>query len=146
MVSFILVKAGRGWVKLITRDVDYAIRALCYMAQTKKERVSVSELVKELNVPRPFLRKILQILNKKGLLKSQKGKGGGFQLAALPDKIFLVDLIEIFQGPFKLNECVLKKEICYDIKGCILRKRIGDIEKNLVKELKVITLRSLLEA
>ena len=84
-------------MKLITRDTDYAVRALCYMAGTKRQMVSVPDLVKELKVPGPFLRKILQILNKKGVLRSSKGRGGGFMLAGAPKKIFLVDLMEIFQ-------------------------------------------------
>ena len=56
-------------MKLITRDTDYAIRALCFIARFKKKIVSVSELVKVLKIPRPFLRKILQTLNKKRILK-----------------------------------------------------------------------------
>ena len=71
-------------MKLITRDTDYAIRAITYMAKHKESRVSVKELVKNLKVPRPFLRKILQVLDKKGLLRSYKGKGGGFLLNTRP--------------------------------------------------------------
>jgi Rrf2 family protein len=105
-------------MKLITRDTDYAVRALCFIAESKKEIVSATELVKNLKAPRPFLRKILQILNKKRLLRSYKGLGGGFSLRISPQKIFLIDLIEIFQGPLKLNECIFKKRICPNIKTC----------------------------
>ena len=54
------------------------------------------------------MRKILQILNKKKMLKSHKGKGGGFELSVNPDKIFLLDLVWIFQGPLKINEFIKK--------------------------------------
>jgi Rrf2 family protein len=141
MVSFI----QGGIMKLITRDTDYAIRALHFIAKRKNQTVSVSELTKKLKLPRPFLRKILQILNKKRLLTSHKGKGGGFRLAIKPDKIFLADLIKIFQGTVKLNECILKKKICPHIKTCILKKRIDNIEKYVILELKSITLASLIE-
>ena len=57
-------------MKLITRDTDYAIRALSCIAADKEKVYTVTELTKSLDVPRPFLRKILQILNHKGLLKS----------------------------------------------------------------------------
>jgi Rrf2 family protein len=132
-------------MKLITRDTDYAIRALCFIAGLKKEIVSVSELVKELKIPRPFLRKILQILNKKGILKSYKGKGGGFLLSVSANKIFLLDLIEIFQGPLRINECLLKKIKCPNIKNCVFRKKITEIEKYVIKELKPITIGFLLK-
>jgi len=97
-------------LKLITRNTDYAIRALCYIATHKADVVSVKELVRCLKIPRPFLRKILQGLNKKGILRSYKGKGGGFVLAVGPEKIFIGDLIRIFQGPIKLQEHTFKKK------------------------------------
>ena len=115
-------------MKLITRDTDYAIRAICFIAKRKKELISASELVRCLKIPRPFLRKILQILNKKRILKSVKGKGGGFHLLFPPNKIFLLDLIRIFQGPLKLNECIFKNNVCPNIKTCRLKKRIDNIQ------------------
>jgi len=132
-------------MKLITRDTDYAIRALCFIAKCEKEIVPVSELNRNLRIPGPFLRKILQILNKKRLLRSYKGKGGGFMLTLAPNKIFLADLIEIFQGSLKLNECIFKKRICPDIKICKLKKRIDAIQKYVISELRDITLASLLD-
>ncbi|MBU2258562.1 MAG: Rrf2 family transcriptional regulator, partial [Candidatus Omnitrophica bacterium] len=65
-------------MKLITRDTDYALRALCFIAKNKDKVTPAPELVAKLKIPRPFLRKILQSLDKNGLLKSYKGKGGGF--------------------------------------------------------------------
>ena len=130
--------------KLINRNTDYAVRALCLMAKEKERVVSVPELVQRLKIPRPFLRKILQILNKEGLLVSKKGKAGGFKLALAPEGIFLKDLIEIFQGPLKLNECLFKKRICPERNTCALKRKIGSIERRVVSELKSVTIRSLL--
>ncbi len=131
-------------MKLITRDTDYALRALRYIAQNKERIVSATELVEELKIPRPFLRKLLQILNKEGLLESSKGQGGGFRLAYSARKISLVDLIEIFQGELTLNECSFKKLLCPNTKTCLLRKKLDRIEKYVIKELDSITLASLI--
>lgn len=132
-------------MKLITRDTDYAVRALCFIAKRKRSIVAVSELVGSLKIPRPFLRKILQILNKKRLLRSYKGWGGGFTLALSPKKIFLLDLLEIFQGPIKINKCLFKKAICPNIKICKLKKRIDNIQKYVILELKDVTLATLID-
>jgi len=129
----------------MTRDTDYALRALCFIAGCKGKIVSVSKLVRVLKVPQPFLRKLLQILSKKGILKSYKGNSGGFLLNNDPGNIFLVDLIKIFQGPFILNECFLKKHPCPNIKRCILRKKITRIEEYVLKKLKGITVSCLLK-
>jgi len=132
-------------MKLITRDTDYALRALCFIAKLKEKIVTVSELVAKLKIPRPFLRKILQVLNRNRILKSYKGQGGGFLLAVPTNKIFLVDLIEVFQGPPRLNECFFRKMACPRKKTCALRKKIDNIERYVIKELESITLASLLK-
>ncbi len=132
-------------MKLITRDTDYALRAVCFIAKAKNKVVSVTELVDKLKIPRPFLRKLLQVLNKEGVLVSHKGAGGGFLLARLANKIFLLDLVTIFQGKLRLNECLLKKMPCPNTGSCILRKKINNIEQYVISQLKEITLASLLK-
>ena len=131
-------------MKLITRDIGYAIRALCSFARGQKKLLSVKDLVRESKIPRPFLRKILQRLNKKGLLKSYKGKGGGFILACAPDKINLSDVIKAFQGPITLTEHTFKKQACPNMKSCTLKKKIDKIERLVIDELNSITVASLL--
>ncbi len=127
-------------MKLIKRDTDYAIRAICYMAKEDRRLVSADELVKKLKIPRPFMRKILQILNNKKMARSYKGKGGGFAIKDDCGKIRIIDLIEAFQGPVRLNECLFKKSLCPNLKRCILKERIGRIEAGLISELKKITI------
>jgi len=132
-------------MSLINRNTDYATRAICFMAKNNKSRTSVVDLVRELRIPRPFLRKILQTLNKKGILKSYKGKDGGFILAESADKIFLIDLMHIFQGKLKLNGCLFKKRICPNIKTCSLREKLRKIEEYVVSELEAINIASLIK-
>lgn len=130
-------------MKLITRDTDYAARAVCFISKQKGRLVSASELVDELKVPYPFLRKQLQLLSRSGILKSYKGKGGGFQLGKPAGKIYLTDLIKVFQGDFALNECLLKKKICPARGTCVLRKKILGIEKYVVDQLGLVTIADL---
>ena len=131
-------------MKLITRNTDYAMRALCYIAKQKRGSVSASEMVAALKIPRPFLRKILQTLSGEGLLKSVKGQGGGFSLAYSEEKIFLTDLIRIFQGSIQLNECIFKKKICPNRSTCVLKKEIDGIEQAALERLGRISLASLM--
>ena len=132
-------------MKLINRDTDYAIKALMRIARNDSGKISVSQLSRELGIPYSFLRKILQILSKEGVVHSAKGKGGGFNLAMPADQILLIDLIKIFQGTVRLNDCIFKKELCPDIKTCALHKKIAALEKNMISELQSTTLISLVE-
>ncbi len=131
-------------MKLITRNTDYAMRALCYIAGQSKTSVSAEEMVTRLKIPRPFLRKILQILSGEGLLKSTKGQGGGFSLACSKEKVLLTDLIRIFQNTIQLNECVFKKKTCPNRSTCMLKKKIDSIERDVFKRLRGISIASLI--
>ncbi len=132
-------------MKLITKDIDYAVKALLFIAQNENKRQSVADLADELNVPYPFLRKILRILSRQGILSSVKGKKGGFNLARPPEKIRLVDLIRVFHGPVELAECVFKEKICPDIKTCPLRQKILKLQEVFLSELQAVTMASLAE-
>ena len=131
-------------MKLLTRDTDYAVMALRFIAQSKKEKVTVTELVKELKIPKPFLRKILQILNQKKLLKSYKGQAGGFALAKAMKKINLVEVIEIFQGKIEFSKCIFKDYVCPQLATCKVKKKMDNIQKYVISELKSMTLESLI--
>lgn len=115
-----------------------------YIAQAEQDVVAVNELVQKIGIPKPFLRKILQILQKKGILRSTKGKGGGFSLKNMPKDIRLTDIMEIFQGSLSINECVFKKKKCPSIRTCVLKEKIDSLEQSVIKELNTITLAVLL--
>lgn len=127
-------------MNLITHDVDYAIRALCCIAKGKEGVYSVAEIAECLKIPRPFLRKILQILSKKNIVHSYKGKGGGFKLAIRPNKISLLDVITLFQGPISLSSHTFKGEKCPCLKKCNVKRSLDRVEKIMVLELKAVTI------
>jgi Rrf2 family protein len=131
-------------VRLITQNTDYAIRALCYMAERHGDVISAAELANELQVSWSLIRKILQELHKKGLVRSFKGKGGGFMMEAEPGDIFILELMKMFQGSLSLNRCNLNKNKCTNITKCRLRKKISDIEKYVTAELNPVTIGSLI--
>lgn len=132
-------------MKLFTRNADYAIRILGCIAAAEENTVTVTDIAKKLNMPRSFLRKILQMLSSKELLKSFKGAGGGFSLAVKPENITIFSVIEIFQGPFKLMEHVFRGKVCPEIKNCPLKKKIDKMEEELIIKLKSITITDLLK-
>lgn len=131
-------------MKLITRNTDYALRAICYIA--KQDRVvTVAELVRMLGVPYPFMRKILQQMSRNKMLESYKGQAGGFKLKLSLKKISVLKIMHIFQGQVGLNGCFLKKNICPNKGKCILRKKIHLIENRVLAQLKRITIASLIK-
>ncbi len=126
-------------MKLITRDTDYAVRALCYMARYDR-MVSAAELTAALRIPRPFLRRILQRLGNGKVLRSHKGNKGGFELAVPADTLSLLAVMRIFQGKFELNECFFKRLVCPNRLKCTLRKRVQEIERYAAGKLQAVSI------
>ena len=134
-------------MNFISRDTDYSVRALIYMARRPKDKVVVvDDIVKEERLPERFLRKILQRLAKENMLISHKGKGGGFSFAKSPGKIRLTDVMRVFQGKIDLTHCLLKGKICPNVaKRCPLRRRLKAIGAELDNKLKKVTIGSLIK-
>jgi len=132
-------------VKLINRDADYAVKALLAIARRGDGLATVAELSAEIALPRPYLRKIMQTLAREGVVRSFKGRGGGFVLARPAGLIAVADVVRAFQGRISLHDCLFKKKICPDAGTCPLRKAIGRLEDRLVAELEALTIASILE-
>ena len=132
-------------MRLITKQTDYAIRILGSMAGDKSAVHTTTELAEKLKISKPFVRAIMQKLNKEKIIISTKGKGGGFRMAMAPDKISIVSLINVFQGPIKLDDCLIRKSLCPEVKTCSLKKKLKEIGCYINEEFKVLTLDKLLK-
>ncbi len=127
-------------MKLISRDMDYSITVLKYIDDNKGKVVSTKEIVEHLDIPREEVRKIVLKLSKSGIIESYKGRGGGVRLKSDLKKVTLLQIIEIFGGKFKINECKFLKKSCPFQKNCKLRIKLLDIEKDLLKKFSKICL------
>ena len=120
----------------ITRQADYAVRAMVYLAQLGAERrAATSQIAKEKQIPPSFLAKIVSQLSVAGLLQTSRGAHGGVSLARSPDEITLLDVVEAIDGPIALNECVNDENACSFGDDCPLRPIWCDAQEELVKRL-----------
>jgi len=133
-------------MKLVTKNIHYAIKSLLYFAKDTVRVVSVNELVRKLNMRRAFLRRILQILSKQGILKSLKGNGGGFILNIKPDKIRIIDIVHIFRNETDIIGCLVEKDICPQPSSCLLMQEIKKTEAQLNDALRQLTIAKLLKS
>lgn len=130
-------------MNLLNRGTGYAVRALRYMSQRPDEVLSVTTLHNSLELPRPYLRAILQKLAHAGILNSHRGQHGGFELNKLPEEILLTDVMELFQGAVNLSECMFQGEICPNRPACALRATIKEVEEMVVNKLSFTTIATL---
>lgn len=96
----------------ITREADYAVRCVLYLARDTDNVSSIEEISSEMNISKTFVAKILQKLAKSGIVSSFRGVRGGFRLAKTPERITLLDVIESIEGPVTMNRCTLEPGAC----------------------------------
>lgn len=119
----------------ITREVDYAIRIVAYLAG-KNERIKIDEICKKLYLKRPFVIKIIHKLNKCHILKTYTGKNGGILLAMDISELSLYDIFQCLGFKTTINICTEKPEHCELNPICNITTFFAGIEKSLVNKLK----------
>jgi len=132
-------------MKLITKNTDYATRALIYLARAGERYVPSREISEKEGIPLNFLRRIIRELAREKLVETREGKAGGARLVVPGNKIELTRLIEIFQGKVSLLECIFRRKICPNRARCVLRARIKKIEDLVLGELAGITVGGLVK-
>lgn len=121
----------------ITRQADYAVRAVMYLSQLGSERrAATSQIAQEQQIPPSFLAKIVSQLSVAGLLQTSRGARGGVALARPPEEISLLDVVEAIDGPILLNECVAGNGICTFGEDCPMKPVWCDAQVDLVDRLK----------
>ena len=129
----------------ITRQSDYATRAILYLARVGKgERVTTSQVAKEQKIPPSFLAKIISQLSIAGLLHTSRGARGGVALAREPKNITLLEVIEAIDGPINLNVCVGREGVCSFEDHCPIQLVWCDAQNELETKLKNTTFAQLI--
>jgi Rrf2 family protein len=123
----------------ITRQADYAVRAILFLAQMGPDKkAATSQIAEKQDIPLSFLAKIIAQLSVAGLLQTMRGARGGVALARDPDEISLLEVIEAIDGPIQLNECVSGVYQC-SIEDCPVHSIWVDAQEDLVSRLKTTT-------
>lgn len=132
-------------MKILTKDTDYAIRALIILSKNRDSFISAKQVSIRENIPYHFLRGIFQKLIQHRLIESKEGISGGVRIIKDPAKIRIIELISIFQGDFELSDCMFRQKICPNRKTCVLREEMQRIEGIVGKEFSKLTIGKLLK-
>jgi len=104
---------------IFSSSTEYAIRGLSELAgRGAQAPIMLDDLVAGTDLPRDFLAKVFQKLVHGGVLRSAKGRGGGFTLARPAHEITLMNIVEAIDGPQIFDRCVVGLEKCSDQMPC----------------------------
>ena len=124
----------------ITRQADYALRAVIYLSRLEEnERAATSLIADDQKIPSSFLAKIISQLSIAGLIHTSRGARGGVSLAKPADEISVLDVIEAIDGPIFLNECTGNSTSCPFLDSCPLRDVWREARTDLVDKLSSAT-------
>ena len=105
----------------ITRAGEYGVLGLmCLARRPLGTVVMIDEVSREEQIPKSFAAKIFQSLVKAGLIRSNRGTGGGFTLVKPPEAITVLDVIEAIEGKITFQRCLSEPAACEHQGGCAL--------------------------
>jgi FeS assembly SUF system regulator len=114
----------------ITRQTDYAILLLTYMASQDLERIHPSRSLAEWSgLSVPMVSKILKPLARGGIVLSRRGVKGGHALARPADQVTIGQIIATIEGPIHMAPCSNETGVCDQESICVVRvnwERISD--------------------
>jgi len=120
---------------MLSNSSKYAIRALIYLAlKDEGNKIGIKQIAKDLEIPSPFLGKIMQSLVKHKLLSSSKGPNGGFGLGRAANDIYLIDIVEVIDGLDFFDSCLIGLKSCssgHESKHCPTHEKFSPIRNEL---------------
>jgi len=127
-----------GPLMKISKRGDYALRALIDLgiaAELGHPMLRAQDIVARENLPKGFLDQILMQLRKAGLVRTKRGKHGGYLLDKPMDSISIGQIIRLVDGPLAPIRCVSQSKYakcsCPDENTCGLRMVMLDVRNSI---------------
>ncbi len=124
---------------MLSSSCRYGIRAVIYIASQSqaKGKTGIKQISRDLDLPTPFLAKILQQLARQKILTSLKGPHGGFSLQKDPAKITLLDIVTTIDGDGIFANCIIHNSTCKcvdtDKDPCLVHDDYANLREEMIK-------------
>src|SRR6188508_2512379 len=120
----------------LSKKADYALMAMKHLALHGDCSSSAREIASLYDIPIELLAKILQRLVRRGLLASQQGTRGGYQLARRPALISVADVIQAIDGPVTVTACATEEGgNCEQFAKCNVRDPLWRVRERILSAL-----------
>jgi Rrf2 family transcriptional regulator, nitric oxide-sensitive transcriptional repressor len=108
---------------MFSQTVEYALRAVVHLASSAPRAQTTEEVAKATKVPQAYLSKVLQGLVAAGIVKSQRGIGGGMSLAKKPSELTILEVVNAVDPIKRIESCPLDLA-SHGVRLCPLHKRL----------------------
>jgi Rrf2 family protein len=110
---------------MFSQTVEYALRAAVDLASRGGEPATTEDVARRTQVPVAYLAKILQGLARAGIVKSQRGVGGGVALAKAPEELTILEVVNAVDPIRRIRTCPLKLS-SHGTRLCPLHRRVDN--------------------
>lgn len=129
---------------MFSDTAEYALRAAFCLAEHQGSGPrTAAEVAERLRVPPNYLSKILHALARADVVKSSRGKRGGFELSRHPEDISLLSVVSVFDSIDARRWCLLGREECSDERACPVHARWGKLGDEIARFVRETTLADL---
>lgn len=111
---------------MISRTVEYALRAVVWLATQPGSPRTARQIAEITHVPTNYLAKVLQTLVDAGIVRSQRGLGGGFTIARDPSKLTVLEVVNAVDPLERIRSCPLDLP-AHAVRLCSLHQRLDDV-------------------
>jgi Rrf2 family protein len=116
-------RGNSGEGSMFSQKVEYALRAVVHLAAKSPEGQTTEQIARATRVPPAYLAKVLQQLVHGGVLRSQRGIGGGISLVKSPEELSLLEVVSAVEPIQRIQECPLGLA-AHGVRLCPLHKRL----------------------
>src|SRR5437762_8666557 len=128
----------------LSKRADYALIAMKHLAlHGDSGSSSAREIAGLYDIPIELMAKVLQRLVRGGLLASQHGTRGGYQLARVPTQISIADVIQAIEGPVTVTVCSTEDGQCDQYQKCNVRDPLWRVRERILAALGECTIAEL---
>jgi Rrf2 family protein len=128
----------------LSKKADYALIAMKHLAlRSDRAAASAREIAEQYDIPIELMAKVLQRLVRGGLLQSQHGTRGGYQLARVPTQISIADVIQAIEGPVSVTVCSTEDGQCDQYQKCNVRDPLWRVRERILAALGECTIAEL---
>jgi Rrf2 family protein len=110
---------------MISQTVEYALRAVVYLASQTPAARTTGQIAKATRVPAAYLSKVLQSLARAEIVHSRRGIGGGMALAKQPDDLTILEVVNAVEPIQRIRSCPLGLA-AHGVRLCPLHQRLDN--------------------
>lgn len=124
-----------GAIFKLSEAVAIGLHAAMFLAAEEGRVATAGQIARVFHVSEAHLTKVMQALNRDGLVDATRGPGGGYHLARPAKSISLLEIVEAIEGRLDVERCLLKRKICRGRK-CLLAPLMQNVNQETIKYLK----------